>query len=224
MDFLERYLAIYDEAISTHCEKPVGFISEPVNTVSNIAFFVSAFFIHKILRKNKISNPHIQRLLWLTILVGLGSTAYHGFNNPYTLILDQIPIYAFILYSIYIITIYASKNRVIRFVIPLLLILIQILVLKYVKVFFLDIPVMHIINLLFISFLIAWFYKKLGKMALKLIPVVLVYGLAIAVRGFDIPVCPINKFGTHFLWHILTAIAVYLTVKSLVEIDNFPKG
>lgn len=203
MDLWGWYLNIYIEAISTHCEKPLGFISEPVNTVSNVAFFISAYFIYK------LSRP---KLFWLVTLIGLGSTAYHGFNNPYTLILDVLPVYAFILYSLYILTS--------QWLIPLSLVLIQIFVLRNLPVFILDIPTVHITNLLFIWLLMIWFYKRLGKMALKLVPVVLVYGLAIAVRGFDIPICPINKFGTHFLWHILTATAVYLTTKSLVEMNR----
>lgn len=203
MDLWGWYLNIYAEAISTHCEKPLGFISEPINTVSNIAFFIAAYFI------SKLGRP---RLFWLIILIGLGSIAYHAFNNPYTLILDVLPVYAFILYSLYILTS--------QWLIPLSLVLIQILVLSNMPAFILDIPTLHITNLLFIGLLVIWFYKRLGKMALKLIPVVLVYGVAIAIRGFDIPVCQYNKFGTHALWHILTAIAVYLTVRSLVEINR----
>lgn len=220
MNLWEKYLTIYAEAISTHCEKPLGFISEPVNTISNIAFFISAFFIYRMLNKNRSASLHIYRLLLLAILVGLGSTAYHGFNNPYTLILDQLPIYAFIIYSLYIFTSFVSKNLLLRFIIPISLVLVQILVLRNVPAFILDIPTVHITNLLFVTLLLTWFYKRLGKITLKIIPPILIYTLAITVRGFDMPVCPLNNFGTHFLWHILTALTLYLTVKGLIEIDK----
>ncbi len=220
MGLWERYLQIYSEAISTHCEKPVGFISEPVNTISNIAFFISAFLIYKLLHKNRVTNPHLYRLFWLAVLVGIGSTLYHSFNNPYTLILDQAPIYTFILYSLFLITSYASKNITTRFLIPMMLIFIQIFVLSKAPAFILDIPTVHITNLLFVSLLVIWFYRRLGKIGLSIIPIISVYGLAIVVRGFDMPVCSINNFGTHFLWHILTATAVYLTMRFLIKLDK----
>lgn len=213
MDLWTRYLAIYREAISTHCEKPLGFISEPVNTLSNIAFFISAYFIYK------LNRP---RLFWLSLLIGLGSTTYHAFNNPFTLIIDVLPVYAFIIYFIYAIATYTTKNILIRFLIPLSLIFIQIFVLKNLPAFILDIPTLHIINLLFLCLLIIWFYKRLGKVALKFIPVVFMYGLAISVRGLDMPVCPINNFGTHFLWHILASLTIYLAVRTLVKKDIVP--
>lgn len=67
----------------------------------------------------------------------------YGFNSPYTLILDQIPIYAFILYSLYIITAFTTKNIIVKLLIPILLVLVQILVLGSGPAFILDIPVVH---------------------------------------------------------------------------------
>lgn len=62
MGLWERYLQIYSEAISTHCEKPLGIISEPVNTISNLAFFASVYFIFKLIRKNKIKSENLRKL------------------------------------------------------------------------------------------------------------------------------------------------------------------
>lgn len=220
MELWQRYLNVYSEAVNRHCEKTLGFISEPVNTVSNIAFFVSAFLTYKLLAKNRVTNPHIPRLLLLIILIGVGSTLYHGFNSPYTLILDQTPIYAFLIYSLYLITGYATKSNFIKIFIPLVLAGMQIWILKNAPAFILNIPTSHLINLLYVSLLIIWLYKKLGKVVLNIILIVFIYGIAALSRTFDPILCPINKFGTHVFWHILMATVLYLTTKFLIEVDK----
>lgn len=219
MGLRERYLQIYSEAISTHCEKPLGIISEPINTISNIAFFVSVYFIFKLIRKNKIKNETLKRLPFLVILIGLGSTIYHGYNNPYALIADILPIYFFILYSIFLLAGELTKNKILRFTAPLSLVILQSIVFTSFPAFILDIPTSHIVNLLFILIVFGWSYKTLKGNSFPILLVIASYGLGILFRGFDLPICPLNNFGTHFLWHIFMALTAYLTVRALVKLE-----
>jgi len=218
MDLWDRYLQIYSEAISTHCEKPLGIISEPVNTISNMAFFVSAYFIFKLIQKNNIKNGGLRILPFLVILVGLGSAIYHGYNNPYTLITDIFPIYIFILYSIYLLVGKLTENMYLRFVIPLALVVLQFIVFTSFPAFILDIPTTHLVNALFVLMLFIWSYKILKSNSVYILLVVASYGLGIVSRGFDLPVCPINNFGTHFLWHIFMALTTYLTARAFIKV------
>lgn len=219
MGLWERYLQIYSEAISTHCEKPLGIISEPVNTISNLAFFVSVYLIFKLIRKNKIKSENLRKLPFLVILIGLGSTIYHGYNNPYALIADVLPIYFFILYSIFLLVGELTKNKILKFAVPLSLVTLQFIVFTSFPAFILDIPTTHIVNLLFILIVFGWSYKTLKRNSFPILLVIASYGLGILFRGFDLPICPLNNFGTHFLWHIFMALTAYLTVRVFVKLD-----
>lgn len=219
MGLWERYLQVYSEAISTHCEKTFGIISEPINTISSIIFFVSSYFIFQLIGKNKITSGNLRILPFLVVLVGLGSTIYHGYNSPYTLLIDVFPIYIFIFYSIYLLAEKLTKNTTLKFAMPLLLLILQFIAFISFPAFIGDVPTIHLVNLLFILVVFSWAYKALKRNAFHILLVIASYGLGILFRGLDLSVCPINNFGTHFLWHIFMALTAYLAARAFVRLE-----
>lgn len=217
MNIWQSYLNFYNN-LPDRCEQSWGIISEPVDTISNIGFFISAYLIYKLFKDNKIKDSRLWFLFTLIILIGAGSTLYHGFRSPITLIADQAPIYIFVLYSVYLLVSKATKNVVLSFGVPFLLILLRLIFLLGFPVFISNIPTRHVLNVLFVAALSFWIYQKLGKVVLSIIPILLLYSLGIASRYFDLIVCPINGFGTHFFWHICVAIVTYLTARFFVKL------
>jgi hypothetical protein len=43
-----------------------------------------------------------------------------------------------------------------------------------------------------------------------------IFLLSIALRSIDISVCSQFKWGTHFLWHVFTALVIYLVMLALI--------
>lgn len=217
MDLWQSYLDIYS-SLPKHCERSGSFFSEPINTISNIGFFISAYFAYSLLKNNKVEDVRLSKLPFLITLIGIGSALYHAFNSPYTLLADQLPIFIFITYFLYILLNYLIKNNILSFCIPVLLVILQLAVIINTPLFVLGMPTRHVINFLFVTILLIWVYQKLGRIALGIIPALFFYGLGIFVRIFESQVCLINGFGIHFIWHFCVALSTYLSLSFLVKI------
>ena len=81
MNLWQSYLNLY-ASLPDRCEKSLGLISEPVDSLSSIVFFISAFFIYKLLKNNNIQDQRIKLLVILVVLIGIGSTTYNSFHSP----------------------------------------------------------------------------------------------------------------------------------------------
>ena len=57
-------------------------------------------------------------------------------------------------------------------------------------------------------------YKKREKFILLV--ALAVFSLALVFRTVDSMICPYFQIGTHFLWHILNGVLVYLSVRALI--------
>ncbi|OGY27920.1 MAG: hypothetical protein A2802_02600 [Candidatus Woykebacteria bacterium RIFCSPHIGHO2_01_FULL_43_29] len=220
MNFWQSYLNLY-ASLPDRCEKAWGLISEPVDTVSNIAFFIATYLIYRLYKKYNLSGFRFNLLIILVMLIGLGSTVYHAFNNVYTALFDLLPIYFFVFYSLYSFTSFLSKSTAIRIGTPLTLFIIQIgFRAMELPLFIFGMPTFHLFNILFILALSSWAYRRVGKMVNGIFPIVISYSLGILMRYFDLTICPINGVGTHFLWHISVAFATYYTARFFVTLSK----
>lgn len=93
----------------------------------------------------------------------------------------------------------------------------QLVSLASIPLFILNIPVRHVINLIFILGLVIWSYQRVGLVVLNVIPILITYALGTFSRAFDLIVCPLNGFGTHFFWHICVALTAYFTANLFVQ-------
>ena len=81
-----------------YCERHSNYyLAEPINALSNVGFFIAGYFAFRLLAKHNLRKKEYLYLAIVIILIGIGSTAFHTFRNPYTFYLDVIPIYLFIL-------------------------------------------------------------------------------------------------------------------------------
>jgi hypothetical protein len=47
-----------------------------------------------------------------------------------------------------------------------------------------------------------------------------VFAVALVFRTIDTPICRAWPSGTHFVWHLLNALVMYLSVRALVRADR----
>ena len=210
---------LYSRSVTYYCERTdIRFYSEPLNALSNISFFISAILVYRLLKKKNANAYYYRFLPYLLLFIGTGSLLWHSFRNPFTLVLDAIPIWIFFLLIIFILIHKLARSKNTATIILTSYFFIQVLA-SYVFTDFFNGSIRHVVNGVAFVGIIAWVYKKYAHVSGNLIAAFLLYILAIVFRSIDNAVCAYLTVGTHFLWHILNAIAAYLAIKVLLDID-----
>lgn len=192
-------------------------IKEPWNAFSSLFFLIPVIFWLWRLRGAYLQYPMITVLLPLLFLNGIGSTIYHAFRAyQWALLLDWLP--AFIMNLI--LATYMWKLVVKRVWLAIVLVIVF-YVLAIFSVFSLQNQIQEMaanIGYFFIgmSILIPSFiylYRTRFYKWYLLIGTFVFLGLALLFRSLDYPTP--NPFpellpqGTHFLWHMVSALAVF---------------
>lgn len=82
--------------IDAYCERlGPGLLAEPLNALSNAAFFVAALWAARAALRRGV-EPVIWILIALVFVIGLGSLAFHTFANRWSALADVLPITLFI--------------------------------------------------------------------------------------------------------------------------------
>lgn len=211
-DFLGIPLPVY-------CERSkLEFFVEPLNAISNIAFLFAGLGIYRLLIKNNLQQLEYKVLLILIFLIGPGSFLWHATRNSYTLPLDAIPTALSFTLIIYIFLSRLMGNKLLALLIAALLLPTRFFISSFASTDTISSLIRNAINAITFLVIIVWALKKYGKIALEGFGILLVYLLAITMRGMDLQVCQAFPLGTHFLWHILNALAAYLAVKFIIKL------
>ncbi len=202
--------------IDLYCERLAPSLTgEPLNAISNLAFFIAAFAITKLaLNQNKILIE-IKLIVGLTVAIGIGSTLFHTFATRWSNWLDIIPIFLFQLYFLWLYT---------RRVIKMKPLLIGILISGFVFASLLSQQFTFVLNgslsyapaLLILGGLGIYHYQQQKQEPLILLAATGVFFVALCFRTLDKMICPNFPFGTHFLWHLFNGIVLYLSVRGLI--------
>lgn len=96
-----------------YCERQSSnsFVAEPINTITNLAFFIITVYMWRLIKKKKIKNPLLKLFPLLIFLIGLGSTLYHTFQSPFAQALDLTSLYLLPLVSVFALIKIKSKER-----------------------------------------------------------------------------------------------------------------
>ena len=87
------------EFIDLYCERTqLGFWNEPLNILSNLAFFIASLSLfYRIRTFQKVSKFYLF-FSALIAVIGFGSIMFHAHPVPLTLWADVLPIFSFILF------------------------------------------------------------------------------------------------------------------------------
>lgn len=193
--------------------------TEPLNTISNIAFIFAAYGIHKLLRKNKVHQVEYKALLILVLLIGFGSFLWHTTGNLFALILDIVPVTLSFVTITYIFLKNLTGNKLLALLLAVLLLPTRFFISSFAPTDIISSLIRNLINLTTFFLIILLTLKKYGKIAFEGLGILTVYLVAIIMRIMDLQVCPVFPLGTHFLWHIFNALAVYLAVRFIIKLE-----
>jgi len=206
--------------IDNYCERlDPGLFGEPFNTITNIAFLIVAYCLGKYLttvEKNiGYSDRQSRYLINLVWFIGFGSLAFHIFSSLWAGIFDTLPIALLILsYSYLSLRRFFSINKYISVLAPLIIILMNLVLNKMGDVtnsaYFAALIGMILIGC--IAFLCD---KK--RIFFGMLISVIVFTISLTFRIFDEILCLNIAIGTHWIWHILNALTLYIIIKLFID-------
>lgn len=209
---------MWTEHIDIYCERlDTSFWAEPLNALTNISFIFASFMAIYIHRKNSLKNPIFLFLAFYVSLIGVGSFLFHTFANTWSELADTIPIWTFVIFFVFFsirVVFQASWFKTIR-------IMIIVFICAYIGLFLsktdnssdeaiLNGSLQYAPALFFmLVYSISLYFKrrtisKYGFLA------VFVFFISLSFRTLDMYMCENISIGTHFVWHILNALMLFL--------------
>ena len=203
-----------------YCERlGPGPFAEPLNALTNLAFIVAAVLSARYIRHFQGLSLGTRLLPWSLAVVAVGSALYHTYRSPGAYLLDVIPLTVFIAGSLYL----ALRRLSIRtsqvLQVGAAFVLLQIVLLIFVPRHFINGSTPYLVALLFIPLLMAWIARRYSSLVWEIVPVAVLFALALVFRTLDPVVCPWLPIGTHFLWHITAAAAAYYLIRLVASIE-----
>jgi hypothetical protein len=212
------------QPIDIYCERTdPSFWAEPVNAITNAAFLIAAYVLYRAYRQTY--RPTGQRdwpsvvLVALIATIGIGSFLFHSFANNWSMLADVIPIALFIWFYLF-----AFLRRFVH-TRPVTIILayaafsaLNWAIARYVpgemvnnsQPYFPALIAMVVMGgFLFWRKVSTWRYYALAVMA---------FTASLIFRVLDPLVCADIALGTHFMWHVLNAVTLYLVARAVMPI------
>lgn len=202
--------------IDLYCERiGAGLFAEPINVVTNTAFFVAAWAAWSLARRSNALSIDIHALAALSIMIGVGSGLFHTFAAGWARILDEVPILLFQLWYLWL-----YMRRIMTMRAPLAAASIA----GYLAAAIFCRRFPHLLNgsLVYVPALILMLYLGLyhflqnKREPLLLLATMGVFVVSLAFRSIDDALCSFVPIGTHFLWHLLNGVVLYLSMRALI--------
>jgi hypothetical protein len=202
--------------VDLYCERTGPALwAEPLNALTNIAFLLSAWWLWRDARRHSQLSSGIKLLLFWLAAFGVGSFLFHTFANTPTRWLDVLPIVLFVVTYLCLYA-YCVANQ--SFVVTATLAVLFVIGAYFAR----QLP--HLLNgsliyapTVILLMAVSVFHSLRGKHELVLLlGAIGAFTAALALRTIDNVVCPWWPMGTHFLWHLCTALALLLATKALI--------
>lgn len=208
------------QSIDIYCERiSPEIFSEPINFITNVAFWITFFLLLKKHNKKHYEDEGIRIysfiLIVLVFLIGTGSFLFHLFGNLWSLLADTVPIMIFILLYLYLAVRYYLKQTLAVSAFAIFLFLILNYSLSYFGIQEISSYLMALFSMLIISY-ITYRENKLD-ISYGLLLSSIIFIISLGFRQLDLYACTQFSLGTHWIWHILNSILLYTLVVLFIE-------
>ncbi|MBI1301383.1 MAG: hypothetical protein GC137_06960 [Alphaproteobacteria bacterium] len=203
--------------IDIYCERTVqGLFSEPLNAVTNLSFFVAAFFAYRLAKKENALTLQSTILIVLLVAIGTGSSLFHTFANTITELSDVLPILFFQILFIWFYSLKVIKLNFLKtsglFAIFIVLTVLSGMAPKEI----LNGSLGYAPAILFLFGFGLWHLKVKRREPFILLIASMVFLLSLSLRSMDMAVCESMPIGTHYWWHILNGFVLYCTTRGYI--------
>ena len=210
--------------LDTYCERAgnPGLWTEPLNLVTNLAFLIAA----ALAARRFVAAPglglrngwDLALLIVLLAAIGIGSALWHSVATGWAVLADVIPIMLFI--NVFLLSFgwrvldlgvfgviglwvgYQAANYGLMVLVP---------------VDALNGSVGYLPPLAFLFGFWAVLRRRCHPMAGTMLVAAGLFTLSLTLRTVDKTLCPMLPIGTHFLWHLLNAVLLYVLLDVLIR-------
>jgi hypothetical protein len=204
--------------IDAYCERlGPGLLAEPMNAATNAAFLVAAVMAFAEWRRGERRDWPSLALIFVVATIGIGSALFHTVANAWSALADVVPIAVFV---------HGYLLLALRRFLGLGLPGAAVAMLCFVALEALAGPALgpfiggsssYVPPLLALAatagFLLRRGHPAAGRIGLA----TLVFAVSLSLRTADDAVCDALPLGTHFLWHVLNAVTLWLLTTAAVR-------
>jgi len=206
----EGYVDLYCERLAP------GWLGEPLNVFTNLLFLVAAVVLARSLSRQRTARRDDWLLTALVAAVGVGSLIFHMAATKPTSVLDKVFIAIFILvfFQRWLVRVAGAGNGL-GAAGGLVFVIISVGIGKVVPPDTWNGSVLYLPAILGLAGVAGW-TVRLGRDGARQFALALgVFLVAVTFRSIDLAVCDSFPWGTHFLWHSLNALVLFLCCKGL---------
>ena len=219
---METALAWQDPIIA-YCERhDHGFWSEPLNALTNAAFLFSALAAWSLLRRQAQPDRPAMALILVTATVGVGSFVFHTFATRGAVLFDVIPIAVFI-YAYFFLALRRFFELGVRASTAITALFATGSIVLDETVHGLNGSVGYVpalLAMLVFSALLAIPGLKRDtshrQIAAGLALAAATFLISLILRTLDRDLCASIPVGTHFLWHLMNAVVLWLLLRTAI--------
>lgn len=211
-----------NDSIDLYCERlHDGLWAEPVNAVSNLAFFLAAIGAYVLWKREGRNDRFILLLIVLAIVVGIGSTLFHTFGTVWGLLADSIPIAIFVVtFIVYTLRRFLGQSVVattiwIALFLGVAAVLPRILPPNFLNNSGFYFPVLGALILL--GVLLRMKSDAMRWVGGAYLAAAAIFTLSLSFRIVDPSVCAQFPLGTHFMWHCLNGTLIFLMLWTVIK-------
>lgn len=211
-------------SVDLYCERSgPGLLAEPVNAATNAAFFIAAWALWRFARRSGEVSPGTWVLLALVAAIGAGSTLFHTFAAPWAHVLDIAPI---LLFQLAFLWCYGREIMGLRPASAAGLVAAFFAAALYARGFpqILDGSLTYAPALLAVLALGVYHFERRKAGQFDLLAAAALLAVSLVFRTVDMAVCASFSLGTHFMWHLLNAVVLYLCTRGLLLNSRSPRG
>ena len=220
-------------SIDAYCERTdPSFWSEPLNAASNGAFLIGAALALRLWRRAGAGDWPALVFIALAAVVGVGSFLFHTFANRWSALADVLPIAAFI-YSYF----FLAMRRFIGFGLTAAMastLLFAAFHLGFDRVWaavFGAVTLNGSVGYLPAALAlvgVGGVLRRMGgwraRVGRELMLAAAIFALSLTFRSVDNALCDVLPTGTHFVWHILNGLLLFVLIRTAIGTDRIHSG
>jgi hypothetical protein len=211
-------------AVDNYCERTdPSFWSEPLNAVTNAAFLVAAACALALWRRADNRDWPALWLIVVTAIVGIGSFLFHTVANRWSLLADLVPIAVFI-YSYFLLALrrYLGLGLVAAILTTAVFAAFN---MSFDRIWYavvgpysLNGSIGYLPAATALVVIGGAALSKRADMAGRgLLLAAAIFAVSLIFRSVDEALCAALPMGTHFLWHTLNAVVLFVLMRTAIE-------
>lgn len=202
--------------IDIYCERlSPTFWAEPVNALTNVGFLVAAWFGWLLYRNHPSAAPGSAWLVLLVGVIGVGSFLFHTLATPWAAAADVLPILAFQVGFLWIYGRSVIEWRPTAGLAAVALFIAAVVTSGQFREL-LNGSIAYAPAAATLAALAVFHARNAHDGRYTLLVATGLFVISLTFRTLDEAVCAMIPIGTHFLWHLLNSLVLYLAVRALI--------